>query len=126
MLCVKIKEWTPGLFLRVPSLSLIKILLWALQLAFFSFSSLLLNGYTGKNNEGLNSPIRLPIYLASSCYQRGNTCFSNSIFADENFVQFHSLTSEFSQAMVNFIPLPSKEIAYKHVWKKNLANPLKL
>jgi hypothetical protein len=101
-------------------------LLWALQLAFSPFLSLLLNSYTRKNNEGLNSPILLPIYLTSSCYQRGNTCFSNSIFADENFVQFHSLTSEFSQVMVNSIPLPNKEIIYKHIYKKNLEIPLKL
>lgn len=76
--------------------------------------SLLLKSCTGKNNEDLNSPILLPICLASSCYQSGNTCFSNSIFADENFVQFHSLTSEYSQVMVNSIPLLKKEIIYKY------------
>lgn len=109
MLCVKIK----GVDTWFASLSSIthshKDIALGIAAGILSFLSLLLKSYTGKNNEGLNSPILLPIYLTSSRHQRGNTCFSNSIFADENFVQFHSLTSEFSQLMANSIPLPNKE-----------------
>lgn len=126
MLCVKIKAWTPGLSLGVPSLALIKILLWALQLGFSPFLLQLPNNNTGKNSEGFSPPTLLPLYLAFSFYQRGNTCFSNSISADENFVQFHSLTSEFYQVMVNSTLLPNKEIIYEPVWEeKNLKIPLK-
>ena len=74
------RRWTPGLLLGVLSLTLIRILLWALQLAFFSFFALLPESSTGKNHEGLDFSILLPLYLSSSCYQRGNPCFLNSIF----------------------------------------------
>lgn len=104
MLCVKIKGWTPGSCLKVPSFALIKILLWALQLGFSPFLTQLLNSYTAKRNEG-RSP--LPTNPASSppcilLLPKGKHMFANSIFADENLVQFHSLTSEFSQVMVKF------------------------
>lgn len=120
------RRWTPVLLLRVLSLTLIKILLWALQLAFLSFLCLLPKSSTGKNNEGLNSPILLPLYLTSSCYQRGNTCFSNSIFCWWKFCSISQLDFRIFPSDGKFHSLANKEIIYKHVWKENLEIALKL
>lgn len=120
------RRWTPVLLLGVLSLTLIKILLWALQLAFFSFFALLPESSTGKNHEGLDFSILLPLYLSSSCYQRGNTCFSNSIFFWWKFCSISQFDFRILSSDGKFHSLANKEIIYKHVWKENLESSLKL